>query len=160
MIKKNSVVTLKYCLKNTEGLELDHSDEDEPLSYLHGSGQIVPGLETALSGLKIGDKKAVTIAPTEAYGEVVPDLRIKVERANFPKEKPVEEGMQFVAEVAGGHQQPFMVQKVEGDFVYLDGNHPLAGQTLCFDVEILAVREATKEELTHGHAHGPGGAHH
>jgi FKBP-type peptidyl-prolyl cis-trans isomerase SlyD len=160
MIKKNSVVTLKYCLKNTEGLELDHSDDDEPLSYLHGSGQIVPGLENALSGLKVGDKKAVTIAPTEAYGEVVPELRIKVERANFPKEKPVEEGMQFVAEVAGGQQQPFMVQKIEGEFVYLDGNHPLAGQTLCFDVEIMAVREATKEELTHGHAHGPGGAHH
>ena len=160
MIKKDAVVTLKYCLKNTEGLELDQSDEDEPLSYLHGSGQIVPGLETALSGLKVGDKKAVTISPKEAYGEVVPELRIKVDRANFPTEKPIEEGMQFVAEVAGGHQQPFMVQKIEGDHVYLDGNHPLAGQTLCFDVEILAVRDATKEELTHGHAHGPGGAHH
>lgn len=160
MVKKDSVVTLKYCLKNTEGLELDQSDENEPLSYLHGSGQIVPGLETALSGLKVGDKKAVTISPKEAYGEVVPELRIKVDRANFPTGKPIEEGMQFVAEVAGGHQQPFMVQKIEGDHVYLDGNHPLAGQTLCFDVEILAVRDATKEELTHGHAHGPGGAHH
>ena len=160
MIKKNSVVTLKYCLKNSEGLELDQSDEKEPLSYLHGSGQIVPGLEAALSGLKTGDKKAVALSPQEGYGEVVPELKIKVERANFPKDKPVEEGMQFVAEVAGGHQQPFMVHKVEGEFVYLDGNHPLAGQTLHFDVEVLGVRDATKEELTHGHAHGPGGAHH
>ncbi len=160
MIKKNSVVTLKYCLKNIEGEELDQSTDDEPLSYLHGTGQIVPGLENALSGLKAGDKKEVTIPPGMGYGNIVPELKIKVGRSNFPKGNKIEEGMQFMAEVPDGHQQPFTVKKVEGEDVYLDGNHPLAGQTLHFAVEVLAVRDATKDELSHGHAHGPGGAHH
>ncbi|OGW22688.1 MAG: peptidylprolyl isomerase [Nitrospinae bacterium RIFCSPLOWO2_12_FULL_47_7] len=159
MIKKNSVVTLKYCLKNLEGKQLEQTTEKEPLSYLHGSGQIVPGLEAALAGLKTGDKKEVTILPAQGYGEVVPEMRIKVDIANFPKERPVEEGMEFIAEVDGGHQHPFTVIKIEENQVYLDGNHPLAGQTLHFAVEVIAVRDATKEELTHGHAHGHGGAH-
>lgn len=160
MIKKNSVVTLKYCLKNMEGEQIEQSSDSEPLSYLHGSGQIISGLEAALIGLNIGDKKEVTVLPAEGYGEIVPELRIKVERSNFPKEKPVEEGMQFVAEVDGGQQHPFTVKKIDNDHVYLDGNHPLAGQTLHFAVEVLAIRDATKDELHHGHAHGPGGAHH
>ncbi|MBI4177948.1 peptidylprolyl isomerase [bacterium] len=160
MIRKNSVVGLTYCLTNSEGQELDRAGADEPLSYLHGNGQIVPGLEKELEGLGIGDKRKVTVSPEEGYGEVVPELKVKAKRSNFPADLKIFPGQQFSAEAGAGHTQFFVVQEVEGDDVFLDGNHPLAGQTLHFDVEVVSVRDATKEELAHGHVHGEGGHHH
>jgi FKBP-type peptidyl-prolyl cis-trans isomerase SlyD len=158
MIKKNTVVNLDYCLKNDAGEELDRSDKSQPFAYLHGTGQLVPGLEKALEGLTIGEKE-VTVPPAEGYGDVVPALELMVERSNFPADADIQPGMQFEAE-DGNRHTIFMVKSVEGDQVHVDGNHPLAGETLHFSVEVIAIREATPEELTHGHAHGEGGAHH
>jgi FKBP-type peptidyl-prolyl cis-trans isomerase SlyD len=159
MIKEGQVVELSYVLKNDKGEELDRADSKQPLAYLHGYGQIVPGLEEALEGLKVGEKKSVTVEPKEAYGEINPDLRMKIEKSHFPAGANIEPGMQFVAEVGEGHI-PFTVHKVEHEHVLVDGNHPLAGETLHFEVEVISTRQATKEELEHGHAHGPDGHHH
>ena len=160
MIKKNKVVSMTYCLKDEKGEELDRADKDKPLEYLHGSGNIVPGLENALDGLKVGDKKEVTVKPEEGYGEVMKDLKMELDRNNFPKDQKLAPGMQFMAELSDGKKHPFNVVELKGDKVHVDGNHPLAGQTLQFSIEITKIRNATAEELKHGHAHGEGGHHH
>jgi len=159
MVKKDAVVSLSYTLKNDTGQELDKSSPDKPFAYLHGNRQIVPGLENALEGLAVGDKKKVTVSPAEGYGEFVAGLKMEVERSNFPKDVEIQTGMQFSAEVGGDHRV-FTVTDVGGDKVKVDGNHPLAGQTLHFDVEVVEIRNATSEELEHGHVHGPGGHDH
>lgn len=159
MVKKNAVVSLSYTLKNADGQELDKSSPDKPFAYLHGNKQIVPGLENALDGLAVGDKKEVTVPPAEGYGEFVPGLKMDIERSNFPQDIEIQPGMQFSAEVSGNNQV-FTVTGLEGDKVQVDGNHPLAGQTLHFAVEVVEIRDATKEELEHGHVHGPGGHQH
>ena len=150
MIKKNTVVNLAYCLKNSKGEVLDQSEENQPFAYLHGTGQMVPGLEKELEGLAIGEKKEVTVPPSEGYGELVPSLRTEVQRANFPKGADIQPGMQFEGESEGQGSKRivFEVIAVEGDKIIVDGNHPLAGQTLHFSVEIKAIREATQEELS------------
>mgnify|MGYP001192158868 CR=1 FL=1 len=159
MIKKNSVVSLSYCLKNEKGIELDRADKSNPFAYLHGSGQMISGLEKELEGLDIGDKKNVTVSPNEGYGELNPQLKMQVDRANFPKDADIQPGMQFEGQGDGGTRTVFTVKAVVGDKIDVDGNHPLAGETLHFSVEITGVREASEEELSHGHAHGEGGAH-
>ena len=159
MIKKDAVVSLSYTLTNADGQELDKSSSDKPFAYLHGNKQIVPGLENALEGMVIGDKKKVTVPPAEGYGELTPGLKMDIERSNFPKDINIQVGMQFSAD-ANGESQTFTVTGLEGGKVQVDGNHPLAGQTLHFDVEVVEIRDATKEELQHGHVHGPGGHHH
>ncbi|MEE3253720.1 MAG: peptidylprolyl isomerase [Nitrospinota bacterium] len=159
MIKKNSVVSMIYCLKNTNGVELDRADKDKPFAYLHGVGQMIPGLEKELEGLGVGEKRDVTVPPKEGYGELNPQLKMQVDRANFPKDADIQPGMQFEGQGDGGTRTVFTVKAVVGDKIDVDGNHPLAGETLHFSVEITEVREATQEELSHGHAHGEGGAH-
>lgn len=161
MIKKGKVVSLSYLLKNSKGEELDRADKADPFTYLHGASQIVPGLENALEKLKEGDKKQVTVSPKEGYGEVDPNLRLSIERSVFPAEMPLKPGIQFEASLGeDGGEAVFTIQAVEGDRVVVDGNHPLAGETLHFDVEVVSVRDATKEELSHGHVHGEGGHGH
>jgi FKBP-type peptidyl-prolyl cis-trans isomerase SlyD len=162
LIKKNTVVNLAYCLKNSKGEVLDQSDENQPFAYLHGTGQMVPGLEKELEGLTIGDKKEVTVPPSEGYGELIPSLKTEAQRSSFPKGADIQPGMQFEGESEGQGSKRivFEVIAVEGDKIIVDGNHPLAGQTLHFSVEVKEIREATQEELAHGHAHGEGGAHH
>lgn len=160
-VMKDTVVSMSYLLRNGQGEELDRSEEGSPLVYLHGSGQIVPGLEKQLEGLSQGDRREkIEVAPEEAYGEMREELMLSVSRQQFPAEAEIEPGMRFWANTPEGEQHPFTVIEVEGDEVKIDGNHPLAGQTLYFDVTIDEVRVATKEELDHGHAHGPGGHHH
>lgn len=159
MVKKDAVVMLSYTLKNDNGQELDQSSPDKPFAYLHGNGQIVPGLENALEGMAPGDKKQVTVSPAEGYGEFIPGLKMDVERSNFPQDIELQSGMQFSAEVNGNNQM-FVITSVEKDKVQVDGNHPLAGQTLHFDVEVVEIRDATKEELEHGHVHGEHGHDH
>ena len=160
MVKSKTVVSLSYTLKDASGDELDRAEADEPFSYVHGVGQIVPGLEQALEGLKVGDKKVIVVEPAEGYGEIIPELRIKADRSQFPSGKEMELGMQFTADIGNGRQHNFTVMTIEGDEVSIDGNHPLAGQTLHFSVEVVGVRDATAEELAHEHVHGPGGHHH
>ena len=151
---------MSYILKNENGEELDRSETANPLAYMHGHGQIVPGLENVLEGLAIGDKKEVTVTPQEGYGEVQPQLKMKVSRNKFPADVNIEPGMQFSSKMEDGREIPFTVQAIEDGAVMLDGNHPLAGETLHFSVEVVEVRLATAEELQHGHVHGAGGHHH
>lgn len=160
MVKDGSVVSICYRLTNAAGEELDRAERTEPFFYLHGSGQIIPGLEAALLGGLVGTKKQVRIEPADAYGEVDQNLVTQVPRSSFPAGQKLEVGMKFAAEVEEGNDVVFTITKVEGETVFIDGNHPLAGETLQFDVEILGVREATADELAHGHAHGPDGHHH
>ena len=156
MIKKDSVVSLSYTLKNGAGEELDKADSAQPFVYLHGSGQIVPGLESELEGMKTGDKTDVTVPPDKAYGNVNPQLLMKLERKNFPEDMDLQAGMQFSADIAD-RQHILTIITAEGDEVQVDANHPLAGETLHFKVEVLDIRDATQEELSHGHAHGADG---
>ncbi|PMR75483.1 FKBP-type peptidyl-prolyl cis-trans isomerase [Billgrantia endophytica] len=158
-IAQNSVVAFHYTLTNDAGEVLDSSEGRQPLTYLHGAGNIIPGLEKGLEGRESGEKLNVTVSPEEGYGEVQPQLVQEVPRDAFQGVEAVEPGMQFQAQTQGG---PLMVTvtKVEGDTVTVDGNHPLAGQKLNFDVEIAEVREASQEEVEHGHVHGEGGVEH
>ncbi len=159
MIAANKVVGLIYTLKDDAGKLLDEAPKNDLFFYLHGEGQIVPGLEDALEGLKPGDKKAITVTPDQGYGQLNEEMKVVVSRDQFPKEADVQPGMQFLAEMGKGGKHPFTVIDVKDGQVHLDGNHPLAGQTLHFDVEVVEVRDATKEELEHGHAHGPHSHH-
>ena len=157
MIKKNDVVSLSYSLKNSDGIELDKAGAEEPMNYLHGAGNIVPGLEEAIESLKVGDKKDVMVLPEKGYGDFDPKLLLKVARSNFPKDMDIKPGMQFSSEM-GGKDNVFTVEGVDGGQVNVNGNHPLAGQTLHFNIEIMGIRDATEEELSHGHVHD--GSHH
>jgi len=160
MIKQGTVVSMTYLLTNAEGEEIDRADKDEPFSYLHGAGQIVPGLEKALSGALVGTRKKVVVSPEEGYGEIEEGLRTSASRKQFPADAELSVGMRFAADDGNGHPIVFTITELDGDEVSLDGNHPLAGETLHFDVEIVGIREATAEELEHGHAHGPEGHSH
>lgn len=153
------VVSFHYTLKDAKGTVLESSIGDQPLQFLEGVGQIIPGLESAVLGLKKGDKKAVAVKASEAYGEFEKELIVKVPREQIPKED-VAVGDRFHADGGSGHSQVVVVTAVDDKHVTVDGNHPLAGQDLHFDVEITEVREATKEEIEHGHAHGGDGHHH
>jgi FKBP-type peptidyl-prolyl cis-trans isomerase SlyD len=158
-ISKNAVVSMDYTLTNADGRVIDKSEEGEPLTYLHGSGGIVPGLERALEGKSPGDRVTVTVAPEDGYGERDEDLVQTVDRSALKGVGEIEAGMQLRATI-GGHPAILTVVGFEGTTsVKLDANHPLAGETLHFDVEVREVRAATREELSHGHVHGPGGHH-
>jgi FKBP-type peptidyl-prolyl cis-trans isomerase SlyD len=158
-INKDKVVTMHYRLTNDEGVELDSSEGSDPLVFLHGHGAIIPGLESALVGKKKSDKLKVRVAAKEAYGEHDERLKIKVPMTSFANSDQVVLGAQFQADTEDGPSVVTIVG-IEKDGVLIDGNHPLAGVDLNFDVQIVDVREATKDELSHGHAHGPGGHHH
>ncbi len=158
-IAEKSVVSIHYTLTNAEGNVLDSSEGQDPLAYLHGASNIIPGLENALVGKSVGDSLKVTVEPEEGYGPVRDELVQDVDRSAFSGIDSIEIGMQFMAQTPWG-EQPVTVVKVEGDNITLDGNHPLAGQTLTFDVEVVEVRAASDEEVEHGHAHGAGGHHH
>jgi FKBP-type peptidyl-prolyl cis-trans isomerase SlyD len=158
-IENQKVVSIHYTLTNEAGQILDSSENQEPLAYLHGEGNIIPGLEKALTGRTKGEKLKVTVAPAEGYGERDEDMVQAVPRDAFQGVDEITPGMQFQAQSPQGIQLVTVVA-VNGDEVTLDGNHPMAGLTLIFDVEIADVRDATSEELDHGHVHGPGGHHH
>lgn len=160
VISEGKVVQLAYTLKSDDGEVLDEADSKDPFVYLHGADQIVPGLESALEGCKVGDKKVVKVEAAEGYGEEDPALVLTVKKTQFPKDVELEEGMQFESELADGSEVVFTVEAIEGDSVSVNGNHPLAGVNLNFDVEVLAIREATSDEIEHGHAHGEDGHHH
>ena len=159
-IKDNQVVTLNFTLKDEEGSIIEETTKEEPFSYLSGNSQILPKLEENINGMLIGSKKSVVLEPSEAYGEYKEDAIQSVNRSEFPEGTKLEKGMGFVANTPDGRQMPFTVTKVEGDDITLDFNHPLAGKKLTFEVELLNIREASPEELQHGHVHGPGGHHH
>ncbi|NIM95380.1 MAG: peptidylprolyl isomerase [Anaerolineales bacterium] len=157
-ISDGKVASFHYKLTNNEGKLLDSSEGHEPLSYIHGDGMIIPGLERELTGKSEGDQFSVSIEPVDAYGEVEDNLIQTVSRDIFPSDQEVEPGMQFEARSENGIQLVTVI-RVEGNQVTIDGNHPLAGERLNFDIEVTEVREATEEELAHGHVHGSDGHH-
>jgi FKBP-type peptidyl-prolyl cis-trans isomerase SlyD len=153
------VIGFHYHVKDKEGSTIDSSEGAEALYFLEGVGQIIPGLEKELTDMATGDKKNIVIAPAEAYGEVIDDLVITVNKSQFPEDATINVGDTF--QVSNEPDAPlFTVKAMEGEEITLDGNHPLAGQELHFDVEITEVRDATEEEIQHGHAHAPGGHTH
>ncbi len=159
-VADKKVVSMQYTLTNDAGEVLDQSQTGEPLVYLHGSGNIIPGLEKELNGKSSGDALKVRVAPEEAYGVRDEGMVQVMPRNVFQGVESIETGMQFQAQ-GQGQDDPVMitVTKVEDDEITVDGNHPLAGEALTFDVEIADVRDATEDELKHGHVHGAGCNH-
>ena len=153
------VIGFHYTLKNDAGEVLDSSVGGDPMLYLAGSGQILLALDAAINGLVIGDKKSVSLSAKESYGEVNPAFKMNVKLRQFPPGTDVKPGLQFRISKEPGSPM-FRVMNVLGEEVFIDGNHPLAGEALHFDVEITESREATADEISHGHAHGVGGHHH
>jgi FKBP-type peptidyl-prolyl cis-trans isomerase SlyD len=158
-IADDTVASIHYTLTDASGQVIDASPPGQPLLYLHGAGNIVPGLEQALTGCSVGDRFNVDVAPEQGYGVRHPQLVQVVPRAAFQGVASIEPGMQFEAQ---GGEGPMLVTVTAVDVhdVTVDGNHPLAGQTLHFAIEVADVRAATSEELEHGHVHSPGGHHH
>ena len=154
-VEKNKVVSIHYTLTDNDGNKIDSSAGKEPLVYIHGVGGLIPGMEDGLEGKVVGDKFDLKISPDKGYGEKNDQLIQSVPRSAFG-DQDVKPGMQFQTQ----DQQVITVTKVGLDKVTVDGNHPLAGVELNFDVEVMEIREATAEELDHGHVHGPGGHHH
>lgn len=159
VIAKDTVVQFHYTLTNEAGEVLDKS-QNEPLAYLHGHHNIIAGLEAQMEGKSAGDKFTATIAPADAYGEYLAEAVQEVPRANFQGVDNIAVGMQFQSQTDDGHVMLVTVKEVNDDSVIVDGNHPLAGVTLTFEVGITDVRVATADEIAHGHAHGVGGHHH
>jgi FKBP-type peptidyl-prolyl cis-trans isomerase SlyD len=159
-IAKDKAVSIHYTLTLDGGQVIDSSEGKDPLVYLHGHGNIIPGLEKELVGKGIGEKLSVTVVPEEGYGVHNPGLIQEVPREAFQGVDNLEVGMMFQAPGEGGHIQLIRITGIEGDKITVDGNHELAGKTLNFAVEISEIREASPEELTHGHAHGAGGHQH
>jgi len=151
------VVLFQYTLKNDEGMVLDSSEGGDPLVYLHGAGNIVVGLEEGLAGSTLGDKLSVTVPPEKGYGVSSGPGPQPVERGAFPEDAALAVGMQFFAETADGSPLALWIVDMDEDKVMVDANHPLADATLHFDIEVVAIREATEDELAHGHPHGPDG---
>jgi FKBP-type peptidyl-prolyl cis-trans isomerase SlyD len=159
VVGDGKVVLIKYTLSDASGEVLDRTDE-EPMGYLHGANNILPGLEKKLTGHAVGDRIEAVLPPEDAYGERTGPGPQPVPREHFPPGIDIEVGMPFAVEDESGNVMSIWVTDVEDDRIFIDANHPLAGQTLHFEVEVVGVRNATPDELSHGHTHGPGGHHH
>lgn len=158
LVAKNKVVVFDYRLSDGQGAVIEESQDTGPFAYIHGTNSIIPGLESALEGKQAGEALTVSVEPGKAYGERDDTLVAVVPRDRFESDQ-VEIGMRFQTETQHG-MRVFTVTEVTDEAVTVDGNHPLAGQALTFNVNIVEVRDATDEELSHGHVHGPGGHHH
>ncbi len=155
----DKVGTINYKLIDSDGNQLDESS-DGSFSYLHGANNIIPGLEKALEGRKSGDSVSVDVKAEDAYGDHNEDLVQRVPRDIFPEDIDISIGMQFHAQSSEGHPMIVTINTIEEEEIVVDGNHPMAGMALHFDVDIIDVRDATSEEIDHGHVHGEDGHHH
>ena len=158
-IGDQKVVTLHYTLTDNDGKVIDKSD-DGSFAYLHGARNIIPGLESALAGKAAGDELTVTVPPEEAYGLRNESMMQQVPKTMFEDGSQIDIGSQFHAQGPNGEMLVVTVMEVQDEHVVIDGNHPLAGVDLNFDVKVVDVRDASAEEIEHGHVHGPGGHHH
>ena len=158
-ISADTVASIHYTLTDKNGKVLDSSEGKDPLAYIQGKQNIIPGLENALNGKAAGDKLNVTIPPEQAYGVFNQELIQEIPRTSFGEIKDIQPGMQFQM-MANNNPVIVTVASVSDDKVKIDANHPLAGEHLTFDVEVVEVRDATSEELEHGHVHGAGGHQH
>jgi len=152
-VTDNLVVSISYTLTNDDAIVLDSTEESGPMDYLHGAENIIQGLEDGLEGKKVGDKLKVRVDPEDGYGEIFTELMQIVDIASFEGVESVEAGMQFESETDEGELEIVSIKSVDGNEVTIDANHPLAGVTLNFDVEIVGIREATAEEIEHEHVH-------
>ena len=152
-VADGQVVSLAFKLSNGDGVVIEESAENDPLVYIHGMDQLIPALEAAIAGMAVGEKRTVELAPEQAYGHRQGPGPQRVPRAAFPADARVEPGAQFIAESPEGAAIPVWVLAVEDDRVVIDFDHPLAGETLRFDITVLDVRPATPEELAHKHVH-------
>ncbi len=159
-VKPNQVVTINFTLKNSGGEILESTKDHTPLAFISGQNQILPKIEETVGEMLIGSKKSIVLHPAEAYGEYDENAVQKLDKKEFPDNVQLEEGMNFVANAPDGSKMPFIIKTIEGEAVTVDFNHPLAGETLDFDIELIDIRDATAEELAHGHVHGHGGHHH
>jgi FKBP-type peptidyl-prolyl cis-trans isomerase SlyD len=159
-LEANKVVTFNYTLKDDKGEVLDSTAKGGPFSFLTGNNQVLSGLEEALDGMLIGSRKNVKLSAANAYGEYDEKAVQKVKRELFPEEAELEIGMTYYAHSPEGKHLQFIITEIENDDITVNFNHPLAGKDLEFDVDLLDVRNATPEEIAHGHVHGPGGHHH
>jgi len=159
-IEANKVVTLNFTLTDDAGNVLDSTDHGGPFSYISGKGMVLPKLEEAVSIMMIGTKKQLKLDAVDGYGAFNEDAVQVVGKENFPGDFNLEVGMEYMASNPDGMQMPFVITEVREEDVTIDFNHPLAGKNLNFDLELIDVREATAEELAHGHVHGAGGHHH
>ena len=160
LIAANKAVSIDYTLTNVAGEVIDSSAGGAPMVYLHGAGNIIVGLEKALEGKRAGDELSVAVEPQDAYGEYSAELVAVLGREMFEGVDELEVGMQFHASGPDGSMQIVTIRDLDGDEVTVDGNHPLAGQRLNFQVKVVDVRDAHAEEIAHGHVHGEGGHHH
>ncbi len=158
-VKKNKVVSIEYSVHTDEGALVDTTEGRAPLQYLHGSGHILPKLEAALEGMEVGESKEVMLEAEDAYGEKMDVEEEWIPIDVFPEGIQLEPGMALQGRTSEGQMVPLYVKKVEEERILVDYNHPLAGKRLNFDVEVQNVREATDEELSHGHAHSEGHHH-
>lgn len=158
-ISDKMVVTIDYTLKDDNGTVLDSSTEGN-FAYLHGANNIIPGLENALTGKSAGDEVDVSVSPAEGYGEHNETMIQAVPRDMFDSEQEIQVGMQFHAQSPEGEMIVVTVTDIEGEDITVDGNHPLAGVNLNFGVKVIDIREASEEEIEHGHVHGPDDHHH
>lgn len=158
-ISQNTVVQFHYTLKDESGASLETTSGNEPVTYLHGHDNLLRGLESALEGRGAGDEVSVTLGPADAFGEPRDDSRLEVPVDHLMGATEWKPGMIGVVNTNHGQRQ-VTVMSIDGNSAVVDTNHPLAGKTLVFDLHVVDVREASKEEITHGHAHGPGGHHH
>lgn len=159
-IEANKVVILNFTLTDDAGNVLDSTDQGGSFSYISGRGMVLPKLEEAVSVMMIGTKKQLKLEAADAYGNYNDQIVQVVGKENFPEDFVLEVGMEYMASNPEGVQMPFTITEVNGDEITIDFNHPFAGMNLNFDLELLDVRDATAEELAHGHVHGPGGHHH
>ena len=159
-IAANKAVSIEYTLTNDDGDVIDSSTGGAPLVYLQGAGNIIPGLEKALEGKAVGEELTVTVEPEDAYGEYSAELVSTLSATMFEGVDQLEVGMQFHASAPDGQMQIVTIRDLDGDDVTVDGNHPLAGQRLTFKVKVVAVRDASEDEVAHGHVHGVGGHQH
>jgi FKBP-type peptidyl-prolyl cis-trans isomerase SlyD len=152
-IEDNKVVTINYTLKDNEGNVIQTTENQAPFSFISGRGQILPGLEKEINTMLIGGTKEVELAPEDAYGERMEEAVKVVDPSFFPKDKELKVGMGFTSVTPDGRQLPFFIRNIEGDEITIDFNHPLAGTTLNFEVELVDIRDATPEEQQHNHVH-------
>jgi FKBP-type peptidyl-prolyl cis-trans isomerase SlyD len=157
-IQNGKVVSFSYTLKDSEGNILEQTDKNEPMQNLHGNQNIIPGLERELEGLKVGDSKSVKVEPQDGYGEYNEEMTFKVPKQNFPPDVTLEPGMEFQTQTENG-PMVIVITEVNDEEVVVDANHPMAGETLHFDVVIDEVRDATEQEKQHGHVHHHGHDH-
>ena len=155
-VMDGQVISVEYTLR-VDGKVIDSSSEGEPLEYLHGAGNIIPGLERELEGMSVGGSRSVVVAPADGYGELDEEAYIEAPKSEFPKDMPLEPGVEMELTGPDGHPMYARIDRLEGENVVLNMNHPLAGAELHFEVKVIRVRDATGEEMDHGHVHG---AHH